>query len=41
VLDILSKHLNGLLADPRVDPVKALADADREAQAKVAEIHKK
>jgi len=41
VLDILSKHLNGLLADPKVDPVKALADADREAQAKVAEIRKK
>ena len=41
VLDILSKHLNGMLADAKVDPVKALADADREAQAKVAEIRKK
>ena len=41
VLDILSRHLNGMLADAKVDPVKALADADREAQAKVAEIRKK
>jgi ABC-type glycerol-3-phosphate transport system substrate-binding protein len=41
VLDILSRHLNGMLADARVDPVKALAEADREAQAKVAEIRKK
>ena len=41
VLDILSKHMNGMLADAKVDPVKALADADREAQAKVAEIRKK
>jgi multiple sugar transport system substrate-binding protein len=41
VLDILSRHLNGMLADARVDPVKALADADREAQAKVAELRKK
>ena len=31
----------GLLADAKVDPVKALADADREAQAKVAEVRKK
>jgi multiple sugar transport system substrate-binding protein len=41
VLDILSRHLNGMLADGRVDPAKALAEADREAQAKVAEIRKK
>jgi multiple sugar transport system substrate-binding protein len=41
VLDVLSKHLNGMLADARIDPAKALADADREAQAKVAEIRKK
>jgi ABC-type glycerol-3-phosphate transport system substrate-binding protein len=41
VLDVLSRHLNGMLADGRVDPVKALAEADREAQAKVAEIRKK
>jgi len=40
-LDILSRHLNGMLADPKVDPVKALADADKEAQAKVKEIRKK
>ena len=41
VLDILSRHLNGMLADAKIDPAKALADADREAQAKVAEIRKK
>ena len=41
VLDILSKHMNGMLADAKVDPVKALADADRDAQAKVAENRKK
>ena len=41
VLDILSRHLNAMLADGRVDPVKALAEADREAQTKVAEIRKK
>lgn len=41
VLDILSKHLNGMLADAKVDPVKALEAADKEAQAKVNEIRKK
>lgn len=41
VLDVLSRHLNGMLADARVDPVKALAEAEREAQAKVAEVRKK
>ncbi len=40
-LDILSKHLNGMLADAKVDPVKALEAADKEAQAKVSEIRKK
>jgi len=40
-LDILSRHLNGMLADPKVDPVKALEAADKEAQAKVSEIRKK
>jgi ABC-type glycerol-3-phosphate transport system substrate-binding protein len=40
-LDILSNHLNGMLADPKVDPVKALEAADKEAQAKVSEIRKK
>jgi hypothetical protein len=41
VLDILSKHLNGLLADAKVDPVKALEAADKEAQVKFSEIRKK
>jgi hypothetical protein len=41
VLDILSKHLNGLLADAKVDPVKALEAADKEAQVKFNEIRKK
>jgi ABC-type glycerol-3-phosphate transport system substrate-binding protein len=40
-LDILSRHLNALLADARVDPVKALADAERESLAKLDEIRKK
>lgn len=40
-LDILSKHLNGMLADSRIDPVKALGDAEKEALAKVSEIRKK
>jgi ABC-type glycerol-3-phosphate transport system substrate-binding protein len=40
-LDILSRHLNGMLADSRVDPVKALEAADKEAQAKYSEIRKK
>jgi multiple sugar transport system substrate-binding protein len=40
-LDILSRHLNGMLADARVDPVKALEAADKEAQAKYSEIRKK
>jgi ABC-type glycerol-3-phosphate transport system substrate-binding protein len=40
-LDILSKHLNGMLADAKVDPVKALEAADKEAQAKFSEIRKK
>ena len=40
-LDILSNQLNGMLADPKVDPVKALETADKEAQAKVSEIRKK
>jgi hypothetical protein len=30
-----------MLADPKVDPVKALEAADKEAQAKVSEIRKK
>ena len=41
VLDVLSKHLNGMLADPKVDPVQAIEAADKEAQAKVSEIRKK
>jgi ABC-type glycerol-3-phosphate transport system substrate-binding protein len=40
-LDILSKHLNGMLADAKTDPVKALEAADKEAQAKYTEIRKK
>ena len=40
-LDILSNHLNGMLADAKVDPVKALEAADKEAQAKYNEIRKK
>lgn len=40
-LDILSQHLNAMLADPKVDPVKALDAADKEAQAKFNEIRKK
>jgi len=40
-LDILSRHLNGMLADAKVDPVKALEVADKEAQAKFSEIRKK
>lgn len=39
-VDILSKHLNAVLADPKLDPVKELAAADAEAQAKFKEIRK-
>ena len=41
VLDILSNHLNGMLADAKVDPVAALAAAEKEALAKVSEVRKK
>jgi multiple sugar transport system substrate-binding protein len=41
VNDILSKYINKVLADPKTDPIKALADADVEAQAKYKEIMKK
>lgn len=40
-LDILSRHLNAMLADAKVDPVKALAEAEKEAVAKFQEIRKK
>jgi multiple sugar transport system substrate-binding protein len=40
-LDILSRHLNGMLADAKIDPTKALADAEKEALAKVSEIRKR
>lgn len=39
MLDILSKYLNKVLADPKTDPIKALEDADKEAQAKYKELH--
>ena len=41
VMDILAGKINGMLADPSIDPVQALADADKEAQAKYTEIRGK
>ncbi len=38
ILDILSKHLNKILADPSADPVAELQAADTEAQAKYKEL---
>lgn len=39
-VDILAGKLNAMLADSKVDPVQALADAEKEAMAKYDEIRK-